>query len=230
MTGVTIVTPTGGRPESLELCELWISRQTYPYEVQWLCSDDCLPRSKFTGFAFQEVINPPWVWKPGQNTQSKNLLLLLEKVKYDKILFIEDDEWYSPKYIDAMMPLLDEYEVAGQGMARYYNIKYRSYSIYNNKQHACLGRTGIRSSMIPRLIRILNKNLQFIDIELWKEQVRKLVFADRVLSIGMKGMPGRPGVGIGHQRIPTAIPDPDYRVLREWIGSDSVYYEQLNVK
>jgi hypothetical protein len=230
MTGVTLITPTGGRPEAFELCELWISRQTYPYEFQWLCSDDCLPRSQFTGFSFQEVINPPWIWKPGQNTQSKNLLLLLEKVKYDKILFIEDDEWYWKGYIESMTQLLDSYDMVGQGMARYYNVKYRNYNIYNNKQHACLARTGIRSNLIPRLVDILKNNLQFIDIELWKESINKLVFIDRVLSIGIKGMPGRPGIGMGHQRISTAIPDPDYRVLRGWIGDDSVYYEKLKIE
>lgn len=230
MTGVTLITPTGGRPEALELCELWISRQTYPHEVQWLCSDDCLPRSKFTGFQFQKIIYPQWVWKQGQNTQSKNLLLLLEKVKYDKILFIEDDEWYWKGYIENMAQLLDSYDMVGQGMARYYNIRYKNYIVYNNKQHACLARTGIRISIIQRLIEIIKGNFRFIDIELWKESVNKLVFTDKLLSVGIKGMPGRQGIGIGHTLIPTATPDANYQVLRKWIGEDSLFYEKLDIK
>lgn len=224
-SGITLITATGNRPEAFQLCELYMMRQTYRGPLQWLCCDDCEPRTDFT-CDNQEIIYPPWIWKPGDNTQAKNLLFMIDKIRYDKILFIEDDEWYSPEYVEQMALKLDRYQITGEGKSRYYNVQFKTWIINSDIQHAALARTGIRSSLIPDLKKIIEKNKTLIDVKLWQtvKNSQQGIFFDQQLSVGIKGMPGRPGIGNGHRRLPGAHFDADGRTLREWIGNDYEFY------
>jgi hypothetical protein len=44
--------------------------------------------------------------------------------------------------------------------------------------------------------------------------------------VGMKGLPGREGIGIGHNPNGPWTVDPALRILREWIREDVEFYQE----
>jgi GT2 family glycosyltransferase len=225
--GITLITPTGGRPESFALLERYIKQQTYTGAIQWLCVDDVDPATPCT--MGQTVIRPEPRWSAGsKSTQRRNLLAALPFVTYDKILILEDDDHLSPSYLQEMSARLDANPIVGQPNALYYNVAYRAYYQCPNHRHASLCATGIRASLLPDLQWVCEQTTtEYIDIALWRRVAySRGLFAGPHLCIGIKGMPGRPGIGHGHQHdLPWKL-DPDLSVLRSWIGDDAALYEK----
>lgn len=206
-------------------------QQTYRGPVQWIIVDDCEPYTPINNdgalvrWSFsREVIRPDPKWN-GWNTQHRNILAALDAAKHDKILFIEDDDYYGPNYLERMSGLLDEHEVAGQIPTVVYNVRYRGWMDHENKEHASFSQTGIRSSQIPILKQICADRNCCIDIELYKHTNHQLVEGRDVLSI--KGMPGRPGPMQTHDNDQRFTMDPDMEKLREFIGDDAGHYAEF---
>jgi hypothetical protein len=171
-------------------------------------------------------------WEPGQNTLVRNLLAALPVIAFDKILFFEDDDWYSPRYIETMLGQLQHADIVGEAPARYYHVPSRRYWKLSNSVHASLCQTGIRSDLLPIFENVLHERKQeFIDVRLWQEcRQASQVLTPTELSVGIKGLPGRPGIGIGHR--PDRSPknwkaDPKLTVFRDWLGTDADLYKSL---
>lgn len=223
---VSLLTPTGNRAAAFALCEKWIKNQTYKGSLQWLVVDDYLKDpTPFT--CDQEVVKAPVVWKPGLNTQRSNMLSLLEKVKGDIIFFIEDDDYYSPTYIETMLKLLETSEIAGLSNSQYYHVKVPGYKFMGNYAHSSLCTTAIRKSQLVRLNRAIKSENFYIDIELYKyckgDGVSLSLLANSDLSIGMKGMNGKQGLSRGHTE-DWYTEDVNLSVLKQWLGDDHKYY------
>ena len=233
--GVTVITSTGGRPEAFALCRKWMERQTWTGPLQWIVVDDCVPAT-----TEPEAIpsRPDWIvtwirpepfWQPGQNTLARNLLAAIPEVTHDRVLFMEDDDWYAPEYVASMVERLDGAEIAGEVPARYHNVARRMFWSLGNGAHASLAQTAISASALPALAGICrDRGSAFIDVTLWQAipEPRRRVRSS--FSVGIKGMPGRPGIGSGHR--PTGSgwrADPDLSVLRSWIGDDAKFYEEF---
>lgn len=226
---LTLITPTGGRPEAFALCEKYMARQTF-IDWKWIVVDDCKPETECT--MGQAVIRPNKLWLPGGgSTQNQNLLLALDQVNTEFVAVIEDDDWYSPKYLETLCGNLEKVSVVGELPSRYYNVKHRMFRIMPPGGHASLCQTGFRAELLERfkVVCQLNSNT---DVLLW-HQVRSmgihsnLYFGDQV--VGIKGLPGRPGAGIGHypkQRPTHWIQDPGLKTLTEWIGDDVELYRR----
>ena len=89
--------------------------------------------------------------------------------------------------------------------------------------------TGIKASLIPLLTEVC-ENLDFIDVRLWQRapEVRVLSSPLNFECIGMKGLPGRPGIGIGHHSERGAWnADTGLSWLTGWIGKDVEAYRSL---
>lgn len=215
MSSLSLITCTGGRPEAFALLEGWIADQNFHGAVQWIVVDDVEPATPT--HLCQTVIRPKPFWKPGtENTLARNLLAGLEAVKAERVLFIEDDEAYLPGYLANMDAMLDEAAVCGQMNSRYYHVGSRRYRTLENRQHASLCQTGIRADVIPRLQQICREGSLGIDLRLWHAP-GSLSHESDVVS--MKGLPGRPGIGIGHRPAGSSWRvDVDGIVLREWLG------------
>ena len=72
-----------------------------------------------------------------------------------------------------------------------------------------------------------SKNSKFVDLMVFRNFIPKsktLLFEGLDLAIGIKGLPGRPGIGIGHKPIYQIQPDSDMLVLKKLIGEDYIYY------
>jgi hypothetical protein len=220
--GITLLTPTGGRPEAFALCERWAARQTYKGEIQWLVADDCDPPTKCT--MGQTVIRPEPRWKPGENTQFRNLLALLPLVRFDKIIHFEDDDAYLPTYIETMARRLDEAPLVGETPARYYNVRFRTWRDCGNNAHASLFQTAMRADILPVLKRICERQ-KWIDMALWPAVPGGKLFHGEE-TVGIKGMPGRAGQVAAHRKQTWMNPDPHLDVLRRWIGDDVAEYRR----
>jgi len=219
---LTLITPTGGRPEAFALCERYMRRQTYRGDIQWIVVDDCETPTETT--MGQDVIRPTPFWRCGDNTQARNMLAALDRVGHDRILIIEDDDWYHPDYLRVYAEMLDRFELVGEGRARYYNVALRCWRQWANTSHASACQTGFRSSLIP-VVRKTVQAYRLFDVHLWTTPgLFKHIFHGMNLAVGIKGMPGRHGIGVGH--IASGFTsDPEFAVLSRWIGSTeaSVY-------
>jgi hypothetical protein len=52
-------------------------------------------------------------------------------------------------------------------------------------------------------------------------------FSHQMTVVGIKGLPGRAGLGVGHRPGTGWTPDPDFVRLRSWIGDDVDSYTNL---
>jgi hypothetical protein len=224
---LTLVTATGARPEAWRLCERWMLRQTYADPVRWVIVDDGPEPQPITfrraGWELV-LIRPAPFWQPGQNTQARNLAKGMEAVGRDDVaVFAEDDDHYSPGWLDAVAQNIDRADLIGTPHARYYNLPARIARQLNNGRHASLCSSAIRGSAIDEMRRILKRADKFIDMQLWQRVRSRHLFAGQHVT-GIKGLPGRGGIGMGHSPEFKGTPDPDLRILREWIGEDAEAY------
>lgn len=232
---IALITPTGGRPQQIQLCAKWMQRQTYAGDVVWVIVDDAVPVS--TGCvdnSFREgwdivKVYPKPVWQAGQNTQGRNikagidtLQALYQMSKIRAIFIIEDDDYYKPVYLTEMVKRLGAFDIIGETKTMYYNVRERAWVLNLNTLWSSLFQTAFHPRMIPLLE--MNYGHKFIDIELFKLATNKLLFHAGGLSIGIKGQAGRGGIGCGHNRISGMTDDKNGAKLYELIGYDAVMY------
>jgi len=214
--------------------------QTYRGKVLWIIVDDCIP---ITSNIIEEPFGKNWIvvkrhpvpeWKPGMNTQKRNLLLafnIIDLFVVEKVFIVEDDDYYSPVYLEKMMSYLQKYKMVGEANTVYYNIPQRRYRLNVNSRHSSLFQTAFDITLLPEVRKLVEKSTGFIDMNIWKglNTSKKLFYTNgHPLSIGIKGLPGRPGIGIGH-RDGCRIPDPNLQYFRSIIGEDFKYFEQNKV-
>lgn len=224
---LTLLTATGARPAAWALCERWMAQQDYAGPVRWIIVDDG-PEPQPVTFrrdGWQLVlVRPSPHWAPGQNTQARNLLKGLAAVgPEDRLVIIEDDDWYAPDWLTTVAAELEHAELVGEHRARYYNVEQRRGRQLANTGHASLCSTAMRGSALRDFADACRSRPKFIDLELWRRpRDRRLFGGHRV--VGIKGLPGRGGIGMGH--------DPDFKgeadaggaLLRDWIGADAEVY------
>jgi hypothetical protein len=239
---IALITATGGRPRQFQLCEKFMQRQTYKDDVVWIIVDDVIPP---TTNLVGEEFKPKWTiikvypmpaWRVGQNTQARNLnagmRVLTDNFKkkdISAVFIIEDDDWYRPNYLEKMVDHLKGYDIAGEKNCIYYNVQYRRYVRHDNIFHSSLFQTAFVWDEIPRFSRICDNPSKvatfYIDVQMWHEGKRKNLFNDGNLGVGIKGMPGRLGIGAGHSKWLAMYNDPDLNYLRSIIGDDAQLYE-----
>ena len=250
---ITAITPTGDRPMAMSLCQRWMTNQTMRPD-QWLVVDD--GQVPFVPFVPMEYVRrEPRAGDP-KHTLAINLLQAIPLIKGDKILIIEDDEYYAPNYVEEMAKRLDTGTIAGITQNRYYHLPTGGYYMMHNMGHASLAQTAFTSAFIPTFKGAVEASMfvDFLDIRIWRmakqSLVRSFKFGSRALTtrgrtvgqapkgdlvlfsdadaplyVGIKGLPGRNGIGMGHN--PGMYPNRDTsgrRVLRQWMPLDYQVY------
>lgn len=229
---ITAITCTGDRKICLDLMSRWISNQTVKVD-QWLVIDDGkIPYNPGNGCEY--LYRQPKRDDP-KHTLNLNMEMALWNSWGDVILFMEDDEYYAPGYVEAVVNKIQGHEIAGICKSKYYNVAHSRYFINPNMKHASLAQTCIVKEAIPILDSVLRGD-PFIDIRLWsamglKESGGKgVLFNDGIkdcLYVGIKGMPGRKGIGAGHKPA-SGILDKGNLVLKAWMPRDYQVYLDLN--
>lgn len=242
---ITALTCTGDRKICLELLTKWIKNQTMKVD-QWLVVDDGKE-------PFMPTMDCDYIYRTPQRddpaqTLNTNLEYALPHVTGDIVLFMEDDEYYAPNYVETMVAKIQGHEAVGLCNSKYYNMMYKTFYVHNTRDHASLAQTGVVKEYLPTLKALL-KGDPFIDIRIWAEiggrdmswkkapfinkeldvnNGRGLLFDDgdkNCLYVGIKGMPGRKGIGAGHKgggRV-----DPNHQTLRQWMPKDCEDYIRI---
>jgi len=204
MYQIVLITPTGERPEAFSKCVEYMKAQDFSGPVKWVIVDDGreplkTPTDMPENWEVRHLRPKPF-WEPGQNTQARNILAGLEETKKsDSILIIEDDDYYAPWWVQRCYMWLQTHELVGEAPSLYRHLD-GAEKCMNNKHHASLCATGMRGAALDTFRRVLHRTPKSIDVELWRNhgtRSKKLYpYAGGV--VGIKGYPGRPGIGVGH--------------------------------
>lgn len=206
---IALITPTGARPRQIVHCAQYMKAQKYTGKVLWVIVDDADPiTTDFIGWDFRhgwEIVKiyPRPLWRPGLNTQNRNLREAVQYVQtredVEAVFIIEDDDWYSPVYIQKMLPLLDGYDVGGETKTIYYNVTEHVKKENHNIYHASLFQTVIHPRALDVFLKTLDEYGKYIDINFFRKALKINLSPGPYLSIGIKGLEGRPGIGMGHK-------------------------------
>lgn len=182
------------------------------------------------------VTNRPLL-PPGVNNFIENLLNGLRLADGDIAVFMEDDDYYAPTHIERIVRQFEEQPsivAAGDDLQRYYNLPHRLYRTFDNVG-ASLCQTAI-SSEVFHVFRAVaegcaKRGSYGVDTTFWREILgsyeTSLIRTKTV--VGLKGLPGQPGLGIGHRPKGSGwLPDPTGQILAEWIGDEAAaHYRNL---
>jgi hypothetical protein len=225
---LTLITPTRDRPEAFALLERWIGPQL-PAGCEWLVVND--GTAEYACTRGQQVLRRDPANDRHLHSLCANVLEALDYARGDKVLIVEDDDWYAPGYIEAIAAALDHADIAGFAPALYYRADTRVHRCMNNRRHCSLAMSGFRAELIPVVREIASRGRPYIDIALWSEtrplrqtflpNTHKLG-AERIMHVGMKGLPGTPGIGVGHSM--SGRDDRGLEILRQWMGGDADAY------
>jgi len=241
---IALITPTGSRLDQFRLCSMFMQRQTYKGEVTWIIVDDAYPSTTdFIGEGFKDKwtvikVYPTPIWS-GQNTQSRNiaegidaLLNNFNEKDIDAVFMIEDDDYYRANYLERMMARMSSFKVLGEMNTIYYNVLYRNYFVNRNTSHVSLFQLAFLPEMIPLFKTCYNE--RFIDFKFFEKlhaqqyvhRGEVSMFNENNLAIGIKGMPGRAGIGAGHSNSMPMYPDLGMVYLTSQIQEDAKLYER----
>jgi glycosyltransferase involved in cell wall biosynthesis len=220
------------RPEALAHCDKYMLEQTFNGVVEWIIVDDSsnqLPANKtLDAGIYVKYFRGPRKWEEGLNTQRFNMEEAIKHVKGKYVFFIEDDDLYKKNYVETMMDLLAYADIVGEAKSKYYNLQLPGYKEMHNYRHASLCQTAMKRSVLPLLKQAIDSGEMYFDIHLWanvqKERIPYALIAESNLVIGIKGMPGREGIGVGH-RNKDYLMDPKLVKLGEWCGELASNYK-----
>jgi hypothetical protein len=231
------ITPTGDRELAFSLCQKWMLQQTVKPD-KWVVIDDGhipIPIEQLNNnLSFMEYVRREPLPSDPQHTLLLNIRKALGYCDEGSVLFIEDDEYYAPEYVEVMKELLTRYRFVGICKSKYYHIKGKYYK-HKSENHASLAQTGFRTDCLCSIWPLLD-GTPFLDLRLWKKAKETykdiLLFDDKEYNLyaGIKGLPGRKGIGKGHSvGLYKYINDVDYQMLKNWIPKDyKTYLEIIN--
>jgi len=236
MSEIICITPTGDRPIPFELSRKWMSRQMVK-PTKWIIVDDGkIPMEPWEYEDYEFYVRREPQPDDPKHTLVKNvetaLLWVNRYINDTKIIFWEDDEYYSSEYIAEMSSRLDKTQVVGIGCAKYYHLPTGGYMLHSNMQHASLAQTAFHISVLPMVDECVAQGMEkdWLDCNIWRRVIKSKgaihhdIFKDtKKLFVGMKGLPGRFGIGCGHKTSVYRMHDnPDRGILKEWIPD---YYD-----
>lgn len=231
--GVSIITPTGDRPEALTLLAGYIQRQTYTDAVQWIVVDDGEYPFCPHGYLARPIdcasFELTYVRRDEPNVKggslNRNMIRGLQVVKHEHVAIMEDDDWYHPTYLEVVSRRLQDVELFGESGSLYYNVQQRRWRKIPSTSHASLCQTSFRASLIPQIDQCCRVATPFIDLHVWKiPRVKKRLQSFFNMCVGIKGMPGRGGYGVGHRKTFGTDSDGNLVKLASLIGRDVARY------
>lgn len=221
---LSVITPTGDRPIGMLRLSRCLAAQTWGDRFQWIIVDDgenATPIEEAPELADVTLVRRKSnKHEAGVLSQKRNILAGIEKVKGDFVLICEDDDFYHPEYFASSFEGLKTYEVVGERTARYYNVKTRCFRELIGSYHSSLAATALRKSALPFLVDACSPmKAQGIDMSLWRflnSNVERIALRGSSSVVGVKGLPGRKGIGVGH-RSSFGEFDKNMEVLARWL-------------
>jgi hypothetical protein len=231
LDGNTIaITCTGDRPEQFVICLELMKKQTVKPD-KWIIVDDGatpLTTEKLPDYA-EYIRRSPQANDP-KHTLALNLKQAVKQLSSkDKVIFIEDDDYYPADWIERCVDALLEVDLAGCD-SRYYQLSENRYKRIVEKK-SVLANTAITGFAITYLGSSLNNLNWDVDMRLWRgyggRKNNKILEADdKRHPVGLKmWMTGRPGMTRSWTKRDDFYEDPDRAKLMEWLGDDFTLYK-----
>lgn len=230
---ITLLTPTGDRPSGVAFMERWIRGQTLwgQQPLQWIVVDDGMVPADLT-LGQTHIRRRRQPLETRADSFCRNLMVGLSQVRGDLVVFIEDDDIYQPSHLEQMAALYRAHPEAwtiGDEVSFYYNVATRQWRVIYSPLPA-LCQTAMPATLIPSFAWIVQQCFHDGRTDVDHRWWRSVPLAHRIIVhsrtvIGIKGLPGRPGIGIGHRPTgPDWKADPHLEKLRSWIGADADLY------
>lgn len=235
MRDVTLITPTADQPYGIALAEQYMQAQTALVRVaEWIVADDGIEPAKLA--LGQRHIRRER--EPGDSpaqSLARNLLAATPRVSTEFVVVWEHDDAYLPRHLETLLERLERPGIlaAGDDEQRYYHVGARKWIALDNVG-AALCQTGLRADVLPMLeaaaSKCLREDSRGIDAAFWAavpDDRKALYRAGQV--VGIKGLPGRAGIGIGHRPDESCYrwhSDPEGHVLRAWCGPAARNYSR----
>lgn len=240
----TVITLTGDRPGAFRLCKEYMKRQTVQ-PSQWIVVDDgkrALPKKDRSGVEYyrrKRLKDDP------KHTLRVNMLKALKHVKNDRIVVVEDDDWYREDYLELSLKYLEKSDLVGQNTFFYWNVIEKSFHKVNKTNRPAMCLTAFKSPVLdlvkaicknkPKVIESENERKKIdngsVDLSLWSrwQGTKQAYFEGLNVCVGIKGVAGRKGHTLGHAKAHTDYfePDLDGKMLEELIGSDVKNYIEV---
>jgi hypothetical protein len=234
---ITAITCTGDRPIQFSICSRIMNRMN-PRPAQWIIVDD--------GYVpICSTYLPIWATyirrEPSKNdekmTLSLNMLEGLKHVKYDSLIFIEDDDYYPSAYISTMLTNSQNYEAYGAGWKRFFQLSTNAYYEFHQPMETVTASMILNGKNAIEFWRINCEKYidgNGLDTYFWRDfEGNKYIHKDKSnMSIGIKAW----GVGRGGGYAPSHVTMQGFKSdnarskLREWIGNDDLaWYNKENV-
>lgn len=218
---VSVVTPTCDQPLGLLLLERYMARQTVQPD-EWIVADDGVEPARLTAGQTHIIRQRR---EEGGRSLAANMLAALERVTGHVVVVFEHDDWYAPHHIEVCLERLQRAPATGSQWQRYYNVHHRCWRRMRNVGSA-LCNTAFRADQVPAMQaaaqRVLATGTIGLDRFFWDSIRGDVHEIDTV--VGIKGLPGRMGLGMGHRPAQGWTADPGMTQLAEWIGEDVENY------
>ncbi len=171
---VCLVPTRGDRPTMLSACLEMMRQQTLlPREVMIINQPPLDPSKK----------DITWRYRTG-------LELAQERhPNAELILFIEDDDWYSPSYVEIFYDAWKNAgrpEIFGVGETYYYHMGSRLIYHEIHQKRASAFCMGVSLKILERM-KWPNDDYSFVDIEMWSQLSGNTFMVSPPIAIGMKG-------------------------------------------
>lgn len=206
-----------------------MARQTIQPD-EWIVADDGIEPASLT-MGQTHVVRPREA--EGGASLAGNMLAALERVTGDVVVVAEHDDWYRPDHIETCLAGLAQRKATGSLWQRYYNVEHRCWIVMRNIGSA-LCNTALTADLIPKMQAAarsaIARGSYGVDRLFWDSiPARDKLITQTETVVGIKGLPGRKGLGMGHrpgQNGRKWTDDHDGRKLAEWIGEDVGLYRQ----
>ena len=166
-----IIPDRGDRPKMLANCIRLMEKQTAEHVI-YLVSEK--PKSDLPDLTYR--------YRKAYETLSKN-----ELVEVDLIVFIENDDWYHPEYIEFIYKSWKSKgkpDLIGIDYTYYYHLGLKKYFKYEHAGRASMMNTAIKPGLS---IKWPNDSYRFVDMYLWGNLKGVTISPEKIYSIGMKG-------------------------------------------
>lgn len=202
-----------------------MSRQDFAGDVQWIVVDDgAIPTKYSLGQEYVRVLRSESVVSacPLSHTVGDNLSRALPLVRSSKIVVIEDDDYYGPRYLSTMSSWLDRADLAGEAGSKYFRLDNLTCHHFDQPpftSFAALARTGFRNSLIPFVLDCC-KGDSSVDMRIWNRWKGSRFLShpgNSGLHISIKGGPGRSSHNYSRK---LSRKDPTMSMILEWSRGD----------
>jgi len=221
--GVSIITSTGDRPFSFALSEFFVKRQNYKGDIQWVVVDNGKVPMQMNEGQF-------YIRRVGEESSiGKNLLLAISKVRHDRVLIMEDGDWYSHNWITTMLKELKNFYVVGTYPTWQFNLKNSFCWKTGSKEMSVLASMAFQGNGVSDLYSVCERVKTYNTDSFFNECFRVENSLCKSCCISEKDMylVQMKGYTRGHVCETSAKEDVGFVKLKSLIGTDFRLYEPM---